>query len=311
MSSSEYLENAEKLFTALFLIKDINEKEKSILSIIPKYDKTGILTLKSYYNAVYSEKDLISDINNQLESNFRDFTSYLFMDPYEYDCITIYNGIYKFGYSKTIIFEILTARPLWYLEKLLITYKKKYNNDLKEILKKEFPDNISNALLTLLKTKRNINGSPDKYTINEKTNKLINTYSLKWINDIKIFTEIFAKSSPEELINIGRGYFKRTGYLLSYIIENEIGGNEGKLLNEILYNICRPCELFAKKLNEALTGLITDKSTINRIIITRNEVDMKSIKILYKYLFNKNLIEDIKDNTSGNYQKLVLEIAKR
>ena len=44
-------------------------------------------------------------------------------------------------------------------------------------------------------------------------------------------------------------------------------------------------------------------------MITRDEVDMPQIKQFYKALFNKDMVEDIKDDTSGNYQKILIELA--
>jgi len=57
-------------------------------------------------------------------------------------------------------------------------------------------------------------------------------------------------------------------------------------------------------------GLGTKESTLNRIIITRSEVDLIQIKLAYQKLFNRDLDRDIRSDTSGDYQKLLLEILK-
>ncbi len=70
-----------------------------------------------------------------------------------------------------------------------------------------------------------------------------------WIKEDKIFN-YFATKSPEELIVIGRFYYKITGMPLTIIIEEKAVDEEKIFLTELLYNACRPAELFSKKLKQ-------------------------------------------------------------
>jgi hypothetical protein len=54
----------------------------------------------------------------------------------------------------------------------------------------------------------------------------------------------------------------------------------------------------------------TKESTLNRIIITRSEIDLLDIKSAYKHLYNHELERDVNSDTSGYYKKLLLEILK-
>jgi annexin A7/11 len=54
----------------------------------------------------------------------------------------------------------------------------------------------------------------------------------------------------------------------------------------------------------------TKESVLNRIIITRSEVDLVQIKEAYKNLFNRELERDVASDTSGDYKKLLLELLK-
>lgn len=59
-----------------------------------------------------------------------------------------------------------------------------------------------------------------------------------------------------------------------------------------------------------LKGLGTKESTLNRILITRSEIDLVQIKLAFKALFNRDLDQDIRSETSGDYRKLLLELLK-
>lgn len=54
----------------------------------------------------------------------------------------------------------------------------------------------------------------------------------------------------------------------------------------------------------------TKESVLNRIIITRSEIDLVQIKSAYKTLYRRDFERDISSDTSGDYEKLLLEILK-
>lgn len=62
--------------------------------------------------------------------------------------------------------------------------------------------------------------------------------------------------------------------------------------------------------NLIFKGAGTKESTLNRILITRSEVDLVQIKVAFNRLFNRELERDVSAETSGDYKKLLLEILK-
>ncbi len=54
----------------------------------------------------------------------------------------------------------------------------------------------------------------------------------------------------------------------------------------------------------------TKEATLNRIIITRSEIDLVQIKAAYKHLFTRELERDVNSDTSGDYKNLLLELLK-
>ena len=94
------------------------------------------------------------------------------------------------------------------------------------------------------------------------------------------------------------------------IIEKKITGKNKILLKEVLYNNIIPQELYAEKIYNSIKGLGTNNSLLARVLVLRHEIDMDEINEFYKDKYKKEMKDDIIGDTSGNFQKLCLLLAK-
>ena len=101
----------------------------------------------------------------------------------------------------------------------------------------------------------------------------------------------------------------KTYFNLIQAIEKEFLGDSKHCLIAIIYAIISPFEYFTKSIYKAIKGLGTDDSTLIRILVSRVEVDMNRIKLFYKLYYKKDMIEDIKGDTSGYYRKILVDLA--
>ncbi len=85
-----------------------------------------------------------------------------------------------------------------------------------------------------------------------------------------------------------------------------MSGNLSKAYIALVNNIRSRPIYFAKEIKKALKGLGTDEHTLNRIVISRCEIDTVQIKIEYPLLFKSTMEKDISSDTSGDYSKLIL-----
>ena len=77
-------------------------------------------------------------------------------------------------------------------------------------------------------------------------------------------------------------------------------------LKEVIYNTCRPSEYFAYKLNECIKGVEIDSNNINRILVIRNEIDMKEIINFYQKCYNEDFCLELSKIFSGAYKDLLI-----
>ena len=91
-------------------------------------------------------------------------------------------------------------------------------------------------------------------------------------------------------------------------IDKEFSGDSKKAFRTIVYATLSPSEYFATRVNDAIKGWGTKDHLLIRILITRDEIDMPQIKQYYKQLYGKDMIQAVKSDISGDYQKLMIEL---
>ena len=228
------------------LHSDDKNKEEQLKNIITSTDNDMRVSVQQYYDSSYESK-LDEDLKNNTESHFRDIIRDLFLHPFDYDAKQIDKAFKFFSKDDKNIYEILTARPSWYIEEVKNTYKNKYGRDFQKDIEKNFSGDIKKNLVTLLNTPRLENENPDHNQCQKWAKTLEKTSPINWATDDKIFKEIFATRSPEELVLIGRYYKQDTGKNFLDVVEKELPSKVRQLFREILYNTINPCELFAEK----------------------------------------------------------------
>ena len=89
-------------------------------------------------------------------------------------------------------------------------------------------------------------------------------------------------------------------------LESILDEKEYFIIKEVIYNICHPSENFAHKLKNSIKGVEVNVENINRILVLRNEVDIKEIKKFYNKLNEKDFNSEVSEIFNGAYKELVL-----
>ena len=303
-----YEKAAEDLKKAM---EGFGTNEEALILIATSNKTQERLKIKKAYEEKY-KKNLIDDLKSELNGKFEDAMVALFKDPVEYDCECISNAIKGVGTDENCLIEVISSRPNWLLEKIKKKYNELYKKELVEDIKSDTSGDFQKILEGILRCQRSETKEIDK----EKCAKIA-----KDLNDIKdkgwdiqdeqsTFYQYIMKSSPKELSAVAREYYKLSGKTIIEGIETNFKGDAKDLLKSILYSIVSPSEFFATRIKKAIQGFGTDNKTLIRILVTRCEVDMTIIKKYYKQLYKKDMIEDIKNDISGDYQKLMIELIK-
>ena len=304
--NNKYIEDAKQIKEAL---NDSSIDEKALINIVTKRTHKERMKIRRAYKESFN-RDLMSDLNSELYSNFKLTMLALFTDPVEYDVDSIYKSLKSKEVDKDTLIEIFASRPWWYLNKIKEIYEKKYKINLEEELTKDSSDDFKIILALLLKNERSTNTEPDHDECEQIAIKLNDIKKLSI--DEPIIQKLFCSYSPQELISISREYHKITGITLTKAIENSFREVDiKKLLKSILFALISPSEYFANRMHEALDETCPNENIITRILVSRGPVDLIIIKKYYYELYNMNMVEDIKKCLKDAYQILCVELCNK
>ena len=294
-------------------MKGFGTDKKSIINIVANSTNRERLAMIESFRRRFS-RDLISDLKSELSGNFKDTIKVLFKDTIEYDCYTLEKSLSdSFSSKDETIIEILVTRSNYYLNLIKQRYQEMYKKTLEGHLKliyREF-DTIKSSLLSLCSGNKQEHSNAFIYDCTTKAEMLYRAGEKRLGTDEKVFYDIIMKASPEELRMINDIYIQKHKHDLTKAINNEFSGLDKTLLKTIVRFAVDPIGFYARKVNKAVKGLGTDNTTLIRMIVTRNEIDMPQIGEAYKRLFNKDMIKDIEDDTSGDYRTLLVKLASR
>ena len=282
--------------------------DDTLIKIITSKTNDERQKIKEEYKSAFNA-DLVKDLQKAYSSNFEDVLVGLFTVPLDYDCYHIRKAVKGLGTDEKALIEILTTRESDHIEEMKKRYKEMYpGRDMVADIKDDTSGHFWQVLKGLLEAKRGKNTVPDNKECESCAKKLHAAFETR-NNHTEIFTEILTTKSKEEIREIGKIYNTISKNGLINDIQKLFGSDTRNALLGIIYGILSPPEYFAKLIYESIKGLGTKNSTLIRVLITRDEIDMPQIKQYYKQLYNKDMVEDIKGDTSGNYQKILVELA--
>jgi hypothetical protein len=290
-------------------MKGIGNDKDAIINLVTSRTNQQRQQIRDAYKSSYG-KDLIADLKSELSGHLKDTLVAMFYHPIEYDCYSLRSAMKGIGTDEDTLIEIIATRPGFMIKQIIEKYPEiTEGRNLVDDVKNETSGSFRRLLISLLQGERSDNIDPNIEECEKTAKELYEAGEKKWGTDDSAFNKIFALKSPMEIACISRAYHKLTGHTILQAINNEFSGDIKKLLTAIVYAVISPSEFFATKVNKAIKGLGTNDKLLIRIIVSRNEIDLNYIKKYYKQLFKKDMIEDIKAETSGEYRKLLIKLA--
>ncbi|XP_028313849.1 annexin A1a [Gouania willdenowi] len=125
--------------------------------------------------------------------------------------------------------------------------------------------------------------------------------------DEKTIIEVLVKRSNEQRQQLKEAYHQASGKPLEVALKSALKGD----LEEVVLALLKtPAQYDAEQLKLAMKGMGTDEDTLVEILASRTNRQILDIKRVYKDEYNKDLEEDIRGDTSGEFRIALLELCK-
>ena len=292
-------------------MKGIGTDEDLIISVLTNRNNAERYMIKQRYQAIFN-RDLINDLKSELHGHFEDAVIALLDSPYELDCRGLYHAMHRPGTDEEALIEILATRPSYQLAQDKLLFQKLYNKDLVSYVSSETSGHFRQILLSLLQCSRHDNSYPiNQQELQMEAQQLYQGGAARWGTNENTFTRIFTTRSPTEIAVIAQLYQRIAGVDLYTSLKKEFSGNAEKALCGIFYASINPPEYFATRIRDAVEGAGSKDTNLIRIIVSRAEYDIGLIKQAYQKLYNRDLIQDVKSDTHGDYEKILLALLNK
>ena len=284
--------------------------EKSIINVIVNRNAVQRAEIRRTYKACFG-KDLIKRLKEDTSGNFKDIICAMFMTPAEYDAYCLYKAMKGLGTNEGVLIEIIGTRNSQQLQEIKDIFEKEYKNTLENWVNGDTSGNFRLLLIALLQCNRSNNPNPDINQCQADAQALYNAGEGRWGTDEATFIRIFANRSAAEIACINQCYLKMKGKGLLHAIDKEFSGDIRKLLQTIVGGLLDIHGYFAMRIRESVKGLGTNDAKLVRVIVSRCEIDLPQIKQAYQRIYQRDLLRDVRDDTSGYYRDILTCLISR
>ncbi|XP_009676177.1 annexin A8-like protein 1 [Struthio camelus] len=121
--------------------------------------------------------------------------------------------------------------------------------------------------------------------------------------DEQAIIDVLTKRSNMQRQQIAKSFKAQFGKDLIESLKSELSGTFERLIVALMYP---PIKYDAKELYDAMKGVGTSEGTIIEILASRTKAQIKEIIKAYKEEYDSNLEEDIKSETSGYFEQILV-----
>ncbi|XP_066479577.1 annexin A13 [Tiliqua scincoides] len=296
--------DAKKLHKAC---KGMGTDEKVIIEILSNHSSGQRQQIKQKYKDMYG-KDLPEVLKGELSGNFEKTALALLDQPWEYDARELRKAMKGAGTDESVLIEILCTRVNQQITAIKDAYKRMFDRDLESDVKSDTSGSLRKILVSVLKASRDEGMEINENLAETDAKNLCEAGEGRWGTDELAFNDVLAKRNYMQLRATFEAYKRLTGKDIEEAIKSETSGDLEKAYLTLV-RCARDCQAyFATCLYNSMKGVGTDEETLIRILVTRAEIDLQTIKEKFHQMYNKSLAEAIRSDTSGDFKKLLVAL---
>ncbi|KAM4808269.1 annexin A10 isoform 2-T2 [Rhinophrynus dorsalis] len=277
-----------------------------LIDILTQRSNAQRIMIADTYGNVYG-KDLLGELKEKLDGHFKEVMVGLMYPPPMYDAHELWHAMKGAGTDENCLIEILASRTSADIFQLKEAYIMQYGNSLDQDIYSETSGHFRDALINLVQGMRE-EGYADPVMAAQDAAVLWEACQRRTGEHKNMMQMILCNKSYQQLWLVFQEFQNISGQDIAAAISECYDGYFQQLLLAIVSCVRDKPSYFAYRLHSAIHDFGFHNKTVIRILVSRSEIDLMSIRQRYKESYGKSLFHDIKNFASGHYEKALLAI---
>ncbi|XP_068245053.1 annexin-B12-like [Palaemon carinicauda] len=289
-------------------MKGIGTDENAIIRLLVSHNNLQRTEIKDKYKEMFGQ-DLIEDLKEELGGHFENAVIAMLISPYELQTSAINEAFEGVGTQENTLVDILCCKTPDEICSLAYFYEEANGRSLDDQLASELSGDFKNLMRSLVAAGRDEDETKDAAMARKDAQDLYDAgIGMNGDTDSSEFIAILNTRSYTQLQEIFNAYESIAQDSIENAISSEFDGDMKNGLLAIVLRVKDPLAFYATRIHEALDGPGTDDKSLIRILVSRSEIDLADIRTKYKELFDVDMVDAVKDDTAGDYGKLLVAI---
>jgi annexin A7/11 len=280
-------------------MKGVGTDEKALIKIICNRSRQQLQAIEVAFKAKYG-KELKKEIKSEVSGNFRKVLVYRFKNQFEMKRKGLMKAVKGLGTNERRIIDILAFTPNAEMAALRNVQK-----DLVDKVLKDLSGHFKDAVKDLFGADRNESPNVNPAEIAEDVKILYKAGEKRLGTDEKAFIKILTNKAPWYNQALNQAYKAEHKHTLEVAINKEFSGYLKELLIAL---ITPPFDYWADQLYNSMHGAGTNDKELTWIFGFLEKNELKLVEGIFNRKYPKHLKDMIKGDTTGHYEKVLLEL---
>ncbi|PON81883.1 Annexin [Trema orientale] len=283
------------------------QDEAAIISILAHRNANQRSSIRQTYFETYGE-DLLKALDSELSGDFGRAVHLWTLHPAERDALVAYEAIRKNTTSSYyVLLEIASARTSRELFQARENYHARFKRSLEEDVAHHTTGDFRKLLVPLVSAYR-YDGPEVNMGLANSEAIILHEKILEKADNHEELIRILTTRSKAQLSATLNHYKDQFGNNINKDLKTDPKDDFLALLRTTIKCLTSPEKYFEKVVRFSIKGLGTDEEALTRVVVTRAEVDMKRVIEEYYRRNSVPLETDIKGDTSGDYERMLLAL---
>ncbi|KAJ5149575.1 hypothetical protein N7448_001153 [Penicillium atrosanguineum] len=291
-------------------MKGFGTDEKALIQTLAPLDPLQMAAVRATYSS-HIGRDLYKDVKSECGGYLRDGLLAVIDGPLMHDTACAREAIEGIGTKEWLMNDVLLGRSNADLNAIKTAYERTYRRPLTKDVEGDLSFKTASLFAAALRAQRHDESiPPNPHAMENEARTLHEATSARMVNNVTEVCAIFARSSDNEIRAIDQAFHARYHASLEKHIEKEFAGHMEDALLHMYRTAKDPAMRDAILLEDCMSGMGTkDERLVVRVVrVHWNRNHKEQVKRAYHRKFGKHLIERVRGETSGDYQRLMVAL---